>query len=86
MSSVNNDKAYEIHYSIRNKQGEILEASPEHSPLTLFQSIYANTPKGKRMVQITDMTDNIVTINANHELSGETLFVDIEIVNIYPRN
>lgn len=135
---VNKDKAYVIHYCIKNRQGDILEASSKDSPITFYpgdgsvlpviedavanaddskkldltilpkdafgiydaslilkvkrrafksseplklnQSIYANTPKGKKVVRITDLTKDIVTVNGNHELAGKTLFVNITIV------
>ncbi|MFV1984457.1 MAG: peptidylprolyl isomerase [Thiohalomonadales bacterium] len=138
LSIVNKDKAYVIHYCIKNRQGNILEASPESNPLTFYpgdgsvlkviedavvaagdttkinltilpqdafgiydaslifkvrrraflsneplklhQSIYANTPKGKKLVKIIDITTNTVTVNGNHELAGKTLYVDINII------
>jgi len=58
----------------------IRKAFVSNEPLTLHQSIYANTPRGKRIVTIIELTENTVTVDANHELAGETLFVDIRIV------
>jgi len=51
-----------------------------NEPLTLEQSIYANTPNGKRIVRITNIQKNTVTVNGNHELAGKTLSVKINIV------
>jgi len=138
MVSIVDNKAYVIHYSIKNPQGDILEASSKNTPLTFYpgdgtvlkaienavvaagmnkklnltvrpedafgdydaslilkvkrrafrsneplelhQSIYANTPKGKRIVRITDIQKNTVTVNGNHELAGQTLYIEITIV------
>lgn len=138
ISNVNLDKAYSIHYSIKNHDGEILEASATNEPLTFYvgdetvlkvieqavvnaadnkklnltlksedafgiydasltfkvkrrafesneplklnQSIYANTPKGKKLVTITNITSNTVTVDANHKLAGKILYVEVQIM------
>ncbi len=139
ISIVNKDKLYHIHYSIKNRKGDILEATEKNTPLSFYQgdgsvlkvienavvtagdttkfeltvlpkdafgvydaslifkvkrrafksseplilnqSIYANTPHGKRLVTVTNITESTVTVNGNHELAGKTLFIDIKIIN-----
>jgi FKBP-type peptidyl-prolyl cis-trans isomerase SlyD len=42
----------------------------------------ANTPEGPRVVTVVAVTDDEVTIDANHELAGKTLVFDIKVVGV----
>ncbi len=42
------------------------------------------TAQGPLRVQIIDVNDEEVTLDANHELAGETLNFDIEVVDVRP--
>jgi FKBP-type peptidyl-prolyl cis-trans isomerase SlyD len=42
----------------------------------------ANTEHGPRVVTVVSVTDDEVTIDANHELAGKTLVFDVKIVNV----
>lgn len=40
----------------------------------------ADTPMGPSIVTVTEVTDEFITVDANHELAGKTLHFDVEIV------
>ena len=42
----------------------------------------ANTPEGPRVVTVTAVKDDEVTIDANHELAGKTLVFDVKVVSV----
>ena len=42
----------------------------------------ANTPEGPRRVTVVSVTDDEVTIDANHELAGKTLVFDVKVVDV----
>ncbi len=42
----------------------------------------AETDQGPRMVVITAVTDDTVTVDGNHPLAGETLHFDVEITDV----
>ncbi len=42
----------------------------------------AQTPQGPVMVTVTDVSDKDVTVDANHDLAGENLHFDVEIVSV----
>ncbi len=47
------------------------------------QTLMASTPDGKETrVQVTDVKENSITIDANHPLAGKDLEFDIELVEI----
>lgn len=42
----------------------------------------AQTPDGPRLVTVIEVEDDMITIDANHPLAGETLHFDVKIVDI----
>lgn len=42
----------------------------------------AQTPDGPRLVTVIEVEDDMITIDANHPLAGETLNFDVKIVDI----
>jgi len=44
--------------------------------------LQAQTPEGPRVVVVTDMDDETVTIDANHPLAGETLHFDVTVSDV----
>ncbi len=47
------------------------------------QTLVAGSPEGQEMhVQVTDVTEKTITIDANHPLAGKELVFDIELMEI----
>ncbi len=46
------------------------------------QKFQASTATGPILVTVTKITDDKVTVDANHELAGKKLFFDVEVVDI----
>jgi FKBP-type peptidyl-prolyl cis-trans isomerase SlyD len=44
--------------------------------------LQANTPQGPRIVRVTRMVSDMVTLDGNHELAGKTLNFDVEIADV----
>ena len=42
----------------------------------------ANTEQGPRVVTVVAVTDDEVTVDANHELAGKTLVFDVKVVDV----
>ena len=60
-------------------RGEI----PDHIPLDLGTQLQVQTPNGQTMqVTVAEVTENEVTLDANHPLAGKDLTFDIELVEI----
>lgn len=56
---------------------------PDHIPLDPGTQLQVQTAEGQTMpVIVADVTDDIVVLDANHPLAGETLNFDIELVRI----
>ena len=43
---------------------------------------HATSPGGPAIVKVTKVTDETVTVDANHELAGKTLFFDVKVVSV----
>ncbi len=50
--------------------------------LQVGMHLEAQTPQGPRVVRITDVSDDTVTIDANHPLAGTTLHFDVTIKDV----
>lgn len=50
--------------------------------ISIGTQLQAETPEGPRIVLVTDMDEESVTIDANHPLAGETLHFDVTVNNI----
>ena len=46
------------------------------------ESLQGNTPNGPFIVKVVEVTDESVTLDANHPLAGKKLIFDIEVVGI----
>ncbi len=55
---------------------------PDADQVELGDQFQANTPDGPRMVTVIEISDDAITIDANHPLAGETLHFDVKIVDI----
>ncbi|MDA0924567.1 MAG: peptidylprolyl isomerase [Proteobacteria bacterium] len=56
---------------------------PDHIPLDLGTSLQLQTPNGSMMpVTVTAVTDEAVTLDANHPLAGQALTFAVEVVEI----
>jgi peptidylprolyl isomerase len=56
---------------------------PDNLPVEVGQQLQIRQQGGQAIpVLITDVTDNQVTLDANHPLAGETLTFDIQLVDI----
>ena len=58
---------------------------PDHIPLDSGTQLQVQTPEGQTMqVIVAEVTEDVVVLDANHPLAGETLTFDIELVRISP--
>ncbi len=56
---------------------------PEDIPLDIGVQLQLRGPQGQLLpVLVTELSDAEVTLDANHPLAGETLFFDIELLDI----
>ena len=56
---------------------------PEHIPLDPGTRLQVQTPDGQALpVTVTDVTEEVVVLDANHPLAGRDLTFDIELVEI----
>lgn len=55
---------------------------PEGYTPSVGDQLQAGTPGGAMIVTVTAVTDDTVTIDANHRLAGKTLIFEIELVEI----
>jgi FKBP-type peptidyl-prolyl cis-trans isomerase SlyD len=44
----------------------------------------ARTPAGVRVFRVVDVKDDTVRVDGNHELAGETLRFEVEILDVRP--
>ena len=51
-------------------------------PIEVGQQFQAETATGMAVVTVTKVTDEKITVDANHSLAGKTLHFDVEIVDI----
>jgi peptidylprolyl isomerase len=59
------------------------EAVPEHIPLDLGTQLQVQTPDGRAMpVVVTEVTEEQVTLDANHPLAGKDLTFAVEVVGV----
>ncbi len=56
---------------------------PAEIPLEVGMQLQMGGPQGQPIpVTVTDLTDEIATLDANHALAGKTLIFDFEIVSV----
>jgi FKBP-type peptidyl-prolyl cis-trans isomerase SlyD len=55
---------------------------PGVNEIKLGQQFQAQTNHGPRVVTVVGITDDTVTVDANHPLAGETLKFDVKVVNV----
>jgi len=69
--------------------GEINEELVQPVPRTAFEGVdtiepgmqfQAQTPGGPQVVRVVEVSEETVTIDANHPLAGETLHFDVEVI------
>ena len=59
------------------------ESIPKEIALQVGVKVRAKQPNGRIVnLTVTEMDDTTVTLDANHPLAGETLFFDIEVLEI----
>lgn len=46
------------------------------------ETLQGNTPNGPIVVKVSEVTDDTVTIDANHPLAGQKLFFEVELTEI----
>ncbi|MCR5725744.1 MAG: peptidylprolyl isomerase [Treponema sp.] len=51
-------------------------------PIEVGQQFQAESPAGAMTVRVTEVTDDMITVDANHELAGKELHFDIEVVSV----
>jgi FKBP-type peptidyl-prolyl cis-trans isomerase SlyD len=55
---------------------------PDDVEITVGMQFEAGGPDGSRIVTVTEVKDDKITVDANHPLAGETLHFDVKIVSI----
>lgn len=60
---------------------QAFQGAPKIEPGMQFQ---ANTPQGPRVVMVTKVSDDTVTVDANHPLAGVELTFDVKVVEVRP--
>jgi peptidylprolyl isomerase len=59
------------------------ESVPDHIPLDLGTQLQVQTPDGRALpVTVTEVTEEQVTLDANHPLAGKDLIFDVELVSV----
>lgn len=136
---ISDNTVVRIHYTLKNKSGDILDSSTDQEPLTylhgsgtiipgleaaltghkagdnvqtsiepkdaygeryeeLVQAVprsafpvqdiepgmrfSAGSDQGNQIVTVVKVDDNLVTVDGNHPLAGETLYFDVEVVDL----
>ena len=51
-------------------------------PLEVGQQFQAESPAGSMLVRVTNIADDMITVDANHELAGKELHFDVEVVSV----
>lgn len=51
-------------------------------PIEVGQQFQAESPAGSMMVRVTEVNDDMITVDANHELAGKELHFDVEVVDV----
>ncbi|MBY5993453.1 peptidylprolyl isomerase [Ferrimonas balearica] len=71
--------------------GEYVEALKQEVPLAAFQGVddiapgmrfMAETDQGPRPVVVTEVKDDVVVVDGNHPMAGQTLHFDVEVVEV----
>jgi peptidylprolyl isomerase len=76
------DAAYGPHHA-QGVQEVPREQVPEHVPLDIGTRLQVQTPDGRAMpVTVTEVTEAVVVLDANHPLAGKDLTFAIELVEI----
>lgn len=57
-------------------------AFPAEVEIKVGMQFQANTPQGPRVVTVTAVTPDEVTVDANHELAGKTLVFDVTVRSV----
>ncbi len=55
---------------------------PEKDQVKYGGQFPANTPEGARIATVVKVEEETVTVDFNHQLAGETLHFDIEVINV----
>lgn len=55
---------------------------PDDVEITVGMQFEAGSPEGSRVVTVTEIKDNKVTVDANHPLAGETLNFDVKVMSV----
>lgn len=59
------------------------EAVPDHIPLETGTQLQVQSPDGNTLpVTVTEVTEESVTLDANHPLAGEDLTFEVEVVSV----
>ena len=55
---------------------------PQDVDITVGMEFQAQGPAGVQMITVVKVTDNMITIDANHPLAGQKLIFDVEVVSV----
>lgn len=58
------------------------EQFAEIPELAVGQQVRGQTPEGTHVLTVVDIADDAVTVDANHQLAGETLNFDVKVVEV----
>jgi FKBP-type peptidyl-prolyl cis-trans isomerase SlyD len=83
--------AFNVQVAPEKGYGEKDEALQQNVPRSVFPEgqdveagmhFHASTPQGPQVITVVDVSDDEVTIDANHPLAGKTLDFDVTVVAI----
>ncbi len=53
-----------------------------NTEIKVGMKFHASSPGGPAIVRVTKVTDDVITVDANHELAGKKLFFDVKVVSV----
>ena len=60
----------------------IVAKNQVHETIQVGETLQGNTPNGPIIVKVVEVTDDSVTLDANHPLAGKKLIFDLEVMGI----
>jgi FKBP-type peptidyl-prolyl cis-trans isomerase SlyD len=60
----------------------IVSKSQVPETIQVGETLQGNTPNGPIIVKVIEVTDDSVTLDANHPLAGKKLIFDLEVMGI----
>ena len=74
------EKAFGLYYE--NRKQKLPIANFGDNPVEIGMQFHADTPEGTQVITVIDIDNGIVTVDGNHDLAGETLTFDVEVIKV----